>query len=156
MIIKETANNNYDFCLFDFVTTVPSDMYNWRRHKRYYEREVCMQEQVQSAKCKRVSLWLLSIIDHHHRSEYSTCRRRSTDDIIRRWRRGRTEQLLDNKIPQRAVVGRHVVTVVDVYHVGFVANNILLLSREMIVFAYRADRMFNLPHRGLSRQAMYG
>ena len=29
-------------------------------------------------------------------------------------------------------------------------------SREMIVLAYGADRMFNLPHRGLSRQAMYG
>ena len=54
------------------------------------------------------------------------------------------------------MVGRHVVKVVDVYHGGFVANNILLLSREMIVLAYGADRMFNLPHRGLSRQAMYG
>ena len=99
---------------------------------------------------------IFRVIDHHHRSKYSTCRRRSTDDIIRLWREGRTEQLLDNKIPQRAVVGRHVVIVVDVYHGGFVANNILLLSREMIVFAYRADRMFNLPHRGLLRQAMSG
>ena len=39
---------------------------------------------------------------------------------------------------------------------GLVANIMLLLSREMIVFAYGADRMFNLPHRGLLRQAMYG
>ena len=39
---------------------------------------------------------------------------------------------------------------------GLVANIMLLLSREMIVLAYGADRMFNLPHRGLSRQAMYG
>ena len=39
---------------------------------------------------------------------------------------------------------------------GLVANIMLLLLCEMIVFAYGADRMFNLPHRGLLRQAMYG
>jgi len=59
------------------------------------------------------------------------------------------EQLLDDEIPQRAVVGRRIVDVVEVYHDGFVANIILLLSYEMIILAYGADRMFNLSHHGL-------
>ena len=64
------------------------------------------------------------------------------------------EQLLDDEIPQRAVVGRRIVDVVEVYHDGFVANIILLLSYEMIILAYGADRMFNLSHHGFSRRAM--
>jgi len=59
------------------------------------------------------------------------------------------EQLLDDEIPQRAVVGRRIVDVVEVYHDGFVTNIILLLSYEMIILAYGADRMFNLSHHGL-------
>ena len=71
------------------------------------------------------------------------------DDCTRLWSKGRTEQLLDDEIPQRAVVGRRIVDVVEVYHDGFVANIILLLSYEMIILAYGADRVFNLSHHGL-------
>ena len=76
------------------------------------------------------------------------------DDCTRLWSKGRMEQLLDDEIPQRAVVGRRIVDAVEVYHDGFVANIILLLSYEMIILAYGADRMFNLSHHGLSRRAM--